>query len=510
MFVLTKFTKDLYLRKGIMKELLRKQLRKYKLDELLKLISQLTINLYLNKRPLNEYHKTFYTGKFPRKITFTLSAFELLTLSYMAIQNTNDHLTSKIPNIDNIIELIYTQREYEELKRKQIERQLNASDNTDQILLGHMNEQLWFQDIVKYKELLYRYLRNSILLNIIPKKFHPKLDIDNEFIKHTGLDISVFTNHLFCLFFYLLSTNSTFKYQELIDKFKIVPNSISETNMSKCLNFFSEKYKYYYNDKNYNRLYYKPIVITDDNNYIISNAFVLAQKIYDGIYWIIRDIYLHKDSKVFMSEFGKYFESYVDLLLKFYLNDKSYERIVEDNINIRADWKIETKKYTIIIEQKAVQLKSNLKTRYLDLNEFDKYLGYFVKSYNQINKTIIDYKLENSNIIKLTLHYENIYLSESIVKKRLLKKLKLSQDDANHYYLIGIDEFELLMQVLSENEEIFNNIIEEKISIDKVERPHEDTSFKGIIHKLYEIKDVKFLESYYYLYDDVASSTIQV
>jgi len=493
-----------------MKELFRKQLRKYKLDELLKLISQLTIDLYLNKRPLDEYYKTIDIGKFSRKITFTLSAFELLTLSYMAIQNSNDHLTSIIPNINNIIELIDIQREYEELIRKQIKNQVISSDITDQILIGHMNEQLWFQDIVKYKELLYRYLRNSILLDIIPKKYNSKLDIESEFIKHTGVNISTFKNHLFCLHYYLLSKNSIFKYQELIDKFKIVPNSISEINMSKCLNLFSEKYKYYYSDKNINRLYYKPIVINDTGNYIISNSFVLAQKIYDGIYWIIRDIYLHKESQVFMSEFGNYFESYLDLLLKYYLTDKSYERIIEDNKNSRADWKIQTKKFTLIIEQKAVQLKSQLKTKYLDMHEFDKYLNSFVKSYNQISKTIEDYKLTSDKIIKLTLHYEKIYLSESIVKKRLFKKLKITEEISNHYYLIGIDEFELLMQVLSENEEIFNKIIEEKISIEKVKRPYDDTSFKGIIQKFYEIKDIKFLESYYHLYDDVASSIIQV
>ena len=49
---------------------------------------------------------------------------------------------------------------------------------------------------------------------------------------------------------------------------------------------------------------------------------------------------------------GKYFENYVDYFLAKYLPYNSYGRIKTNKKNKRADLKIETRNYQILIEQK--------------------------------------------------------------------------------------------------------------------------------------------------------------
>ena len=71
----------------------------------------------------------------------------------------------------------------------------------------------------------------------------------------------------------------------------------------------------------------KPIIKTSTDQLVISNAFIWAEKFYEGIYWLIRDKYMQVKSQDFVNRFGEYYEKYIEELLGFYFKSGQYEKV---------------------------------------------------------------------------------------------------------------------------------------------------------------------------------------
>ena len=135
------------------------------------------------------------------------------------------------------------------------------------------------------------------------------------------------------------------------------------------------------------------------------------------------------------------------------------------------DWKIETDKYILFIEQKAALFPVDTRTTTKE-ERYEKIEDYFnktlVKAFKQLNAyTELNTK---KTIIRICLTFENIYMEEN-VKSILESKMEFKSDSALNW-IVNIDEMEILMHTLSEDENKFNSIIEEKIKLEKNKDPN--------------------------------------
>jgi len=146
-----------------------------------------------------------------------------------------------------------------------------------------------------------------------------------------------------------------------------------------------------------------------------------------------------------------------------------------------------------------------LKEEYPSLSILDEYLTKnFEEAYIQIAETVKTIRESNKTVIKLILHFEKFYLGEAIIRDRVNQLFKDKVNDLFNYFFIETEEFEKLIQILSEDEKAFNKIVETKL-VYEVEQPpiFEGIEFNSIINKFAVPHKITFLESHKYHFDNL-------
>lgn len=476
---------------------LEKAIRKYKLDDLLFLIAEISRDMYQNKKFLKD---VIWKNRVNTLITFRhfFVASDLVDLSYYAIKNSNDY-RSVAPTEEDVYQLnnILLKIIDEDAKRKKEE--INKKGIEAHILLGLPQKQFWYQDIIRDRNIYYNFLRYYILLSEIPSLFPEIKRPNDDLIDITGFNIKNFSQLLMAVFAYNHSDlNKIVLHKELTEKIPI----LTETNIRKMLHFFSADYKYYRQTSFPNNpIFFKPIIETDTHKLIISNAFIWAKKVYEGIFWIIRDKHLKENSQTFTNGFGKYYEGYVQKLLDYYLKSPQYEKIKKSENEKRADWLIYTKNYILIIEQKSCLMIIALKKEYPSLEKLDDYLENFKKAYTQLAETEKMIGKTEKKIVKLVLHFEKFFIGETLIKERVSTLCKDEIKDFSNYFFIDTEEFERLIQILADDEESFNKIMETKFIYEASAPISVGKEFSSIIDKNVALKENRYLESHKNLFD---------
>lgn len=174
----------------------------------------------------------------------------------------------------------------------------------------------------------------------------------------------------------------------------------------------------------------------------------------------MRNHYYNKssDNQKFINAFGVYFEMYVEELLNNCLAENNYERITECGRK-RADWKLQLGDYEFLVEQKSSLSLLGIKQTQPDIKKFKEHIiKCWGKAVIQLNETEKDLKL--SSPIKIILLYEDYYKSECL-------DLLFEYDDYVDYYdgkywLVTINEFEMLIKLYKDNPDLFFTVIKEK------------------------------------------------
>jgi hypothetical protein len=157
----------------------------------------------------------------------------------------------------------------------------------------------------------------------------------------------------------------------------------------------------------------------------------------------------------------------VEKLLNHFLPAGSFFKVRKVHDDKRADWIIDTDNYRIIVEQKSSAATLNIRTIYPDINSIYKYFEIFKEGILQLDRTLKAYYIQGKKHIKLVLHYESLFVSEGAIKPAVLEMAKDSLSSTDGFYFLDVGEFEHLIQALSESESILDNIISEKIKIEK-------------------------------------------
>ena len=204
------------------------------------------------------------------------------------------------------------------------------------------------------------------------------------------------------------------------------------------------------------------ILILYQDKYIITNIPALLISFSEFIYWTIRNYYNSIESRDFTTYFGHCFEYYLnDFFIEYNINA---EKIDEDN-DKKPDWKIETNNYIFLIEQKAGLYPMDTRS-ITSNNRFDALNSYLKNNLEKAFIQLNNYKIKsNKIIIRICLTFEQIYMTE-LVQEIVLPTIS-NITDQHLNWIVPINEFEKLFIILSEDEDKFNSIIEEKIRLEK-------------------------------------------
>jgi len=478
---------------------LDKEIKKYKLDDLLFSLGELSREFFINDDFIKIVPWQRRIGGLIQTFNQMIPAWVLADLSYIAIRNSNDH-KSQVASFEDIGKLVnLAAKTSDELAAKR-KGEIAKEDMKLHILLGLSQKQFWYQEINRGGSLFYNFLRYFILLTDIPRiHFSHHKQPNDDMLELTGFDIKSFAQLLMAGFAWVHNSSSiNFKVTtELKEKCPI----LTDGNLRSCFGHFTSDYNYYRGAAFPNNpLFFKPIIMTSTNRFLISNAFIWARKFYEGIYWLIRDKYIKLQSQEFTNNFGEYYEKYIENVLGFYLQTSQFEKVTGGERR-KADWLIHTEKYILIVEQKSCLMTISLKEEYPSLMQLDKYLSNFIEAYQQLADTENNLGRSDKVIIKLILHFEKFYLGEALIKERVNSLVKDDLHDLSNYYFIDTEEFEKLMQVLSEDATAFNKIMETKIEYEDNAPISEGREFIHVINKCTSVTHIKYLEDHRHFFD---------
>lgn len=444
-------------------------IRKYNTKELLKFFSKMSILSYKidenNRRGYTIIDLPYYikrTGKQGMIKNVGYGQWELLQICYSAIKYSNDYRGKDVDNL-SFYNLIEENRIYTE--KLELAKSMN-----ELMIFEHLqcltNIQFDFQVLNITRRFNRMY---EIMININKSKKYSQgkdvsyIDFDKVFKDITGISIKKFIDIYFFFILFSSGRNETNLNSFINDiKFDIEKIGFSKDDIVKVVEMQGKDYKFYRDSDNWNLLRFYPIVKTGED-YIISNIYALLIGFPESIYWILRNHYNKLKSRDFTSYFGKCFEFYLNEIFDYY--SIKYEKLPERNEIKTPDWKIETDKYILLVEQKAALFPIDArvatgKERYKKLEEYLE--NNVVKAFKQLNV----YEVENikKTVIRICLTFEKIYMEENakyIVEQKMNFK---TNKDLN--WIVTIDEFEVLMDLLSKDEERFNDIINKKIDLE--------------------------------------------
>lgn len=395
------------------------------------------------------------------KFTVQIFQWELLKLAFDAIKHCNEHRNKEMQETDLLFALDKLKKYENEEQGKVISKE-NAMDFMNVLV----NEQAYFQEyrIDQEYSRIYKMFHD---INKNPKYIQNNtvsyIDLSEEFKRIVGYDIIDY--YALSMIVYAAVYNQS--NVEINNKLKV--DLSSEITLEKILKFLEDNsvtIKQLKEEETYSLLKLYPIVNFGDRRFFVVNVFAYLKNIPGRIYWNIRDKFKDKNQK-FTNYFGYCFECYVEEILHTYLSKKSFSKIDEAGVGKKADWKIETNKYLLIIEQKSTLFRRNASdTTPTFVNEAIDAVDYFTKktvgeAFEQLRSTNVDTVKE---VIRIFVSYEKIYMEEPYVDKAK-QELKIPQEE--QYWIVNIEDFENLIATLGNDEEKFNEVVKKKIILEK-------------------------------------------
>ena len=153
---------------------------------------------------------------------------------------------------------------------------------------------------------------------------------------------------------------------------------------------------------------------------------------------------------------------YVEEVLKNCLSNGKFSKIPTENDEKRADWIINIENYTFIVEQKSSLSLLGIKQNQPDIEAMKRHiLKTWGEAVRQLNETQAALSLDTP--IKIILVYEDYYKAEC-----LEELFRLDSEIVNdyNYWLMTINEFEMLFHTYKTNTELFFDIIANKIKLE--------------------------------------------
>lgn len=350
-----------------------------------------------------------------------------------------------------------------------------------------------------------------------------KLGLNKIFYEKTNLTIDRYFHIAYSIYLILCThcINSTFYKRDLIEFCKNPEILIFEDEINNFLNTCScsiDEFKSYDKDKNsdnigsrykFNVLNQFPIIKLSNNEYSIPNKTIYIRQICD-LYWKFDNNFIEAN-KFRESYFDKIFDLYVGNLLKRIFGNNNVEKRTYKKGGSDAeffDWVVKDTKNDAIymFECKGYQLNiDNIKTGTLGSQYSTKFINKpIAQMYNRINDLADNSKYSELNDLRkfakqipFAIYYDIPYASGDIHKrnikniiesnnfstkyvtkgnsniKKIIENNQLSDFQQFKYYLLSIEDLEILEGVHSNNPDsiikIFEQLDEEEKYLEKME-----------------------------------------
>ena len=443
----------------------RKHLRHFPTNEVLKKINEISYSLLLNfqENDLSATHEVIYTilnkdtGK-PEKKSSIVTAWSLIDLAYYAICASNDHRGNYFHNDDEFYSLYDVVVALLQRNEKNLIHSENFNKNLFLYLWGFAGEQFKFQRPIKIFDNAGREL--YILFECAKKISDESICVPSIVQKETGYCWEKIVTSLLLGFYYF---SNPLKYSKGILPLK-KEGFLRDNEFKNIMQRYSINYKDVRESSLKRQVFYtKPYVITQKNELIGFSSY-LNLFIYEHcILWIVRDYYKQKNNQTFTNFFGKCFEVYFEELLDYYLDKKEFVKIPEDKKEPRADWKLEIGEFRFLVEQKSTIIRLGAKQQESSIDDIKEFAKKTIqKAIKQLNFT--ESMFEGEKFIKVILLYED-YLDPEILSQVFnMEDFDIPSDD--YYWLVSIDEMERLLSLCKENRDKFNSVIRKKIDLE--------------------------------------------
>jgi len=422
-------------------------IRKYSTNEMILLGCRITRDMH------DKGCFPYYLNDKSRKQEFFITPWEVLNITFDSIKYSNDYRSNQISEDDFLTLISYN---------RQIQDQESKFDEIDEylvtnILFGLSQEEFWFQNIGNE---LHDFSRNCEIFKIGLKENTKFLE---DALK-SELDMT-FSEYNYNIWILLLAS----MYYDDFANIKNSPNLKNEIIQEDLLNKIIKYYTASYEDIRKSNIkknvfFTKPFVETSKGKILLTSPYYLYKLLSNGLYWVIRNYYRKKGSQNFINEFGLWFEKYLEQVLDTYLQQEQFEKIAEPINDKKADWVIISDKYIILLEQKSSLAKLGLKQINPNHNDMMEYLKKLSEGYIQLEESKRYYsKLYNNKIIiKILVHYENLYMSEQIQETID----DLINNNSSDVMMASIYEVEGLIYLLYKDKREFEKLIDKKIKLE--------------------------------------------
>jgi len=438
---------------------------RYQLSALIKLSSSLSQRLWNGNESVATLFRMdssrFIRGAFKKVGSTYLTPWFLVDIIYHGIVNSSDFAIA-LPSENDLLSLYNEFLKYDEELSSKVYEGFSPEDKFFYILFGLSQKTFWFQERHRLLAMNSRFYQ---MLYGLPRRYSdlPKyfLHIEHKY----GCSFPTYNIASMALVWVVTrNTVINFPYQIASSpKMKGVDNKLVNELLQ---DYVSEYETVRRSTLKARQLYLTPVLRSTQNELLITSAFLIARKAFTNLYWETRRLCLSAGATELNLALGEAFERYVDELLEHYLPNEEYHRLRPSAKRKRADLIVMTKEYQLLIEQKFAMLNISQQDIQFDLERVDSWLLAYVQAARQLEQTENELAQDGRPVVKLILFFDNLYIADGLVKERVAGILKRKGEvplSLKNVFMISIDEFERLIQVISKNVDVADRVMGEKI-----------------------------------------------
>lgn len=479
----------------------KRHLRQLCLDSLLKRINRESAAIMFGKRESAQlgFRWDHYSFIDPRnkklyKQDVRITSWGLIDLAYDAIMTTNDYRGRDNIEDEEFASLVFEADKHKDEKTESKLKGFREKGEGETIL--HIWAIAGEQFKMQAPAMIFENVARELFI-----LFELAKDIDNANNKsipeaiqeEVGVEWENIVTTLFLLWF--ASTKSTeiaaLERQVQWDK------EFSLHDFRKVVKRYSTTYKEVKASSMGRQIFLKQPFVETSRGETISISCYLNLFLYEHcILWIARDYYYKTGDNSFPSRFGGYFEKYFEGLLGSYVETDNYERIPSGE-HSSADWKLCIGGHTFLIEQKSALISLSVRRQDPNIRNLKEFIERHIeKAIQQLDCT--EHSLDSGKCIKILLLYED-YLNPEFWRS-ILRTRKIKDD--GFYWLVTINEMEMLLYQYKNAPSLFNSVVFEKMKRE-VEEAQGARSLKMILSEKgvmenQHLKQEKFLFYEYY------------
>lgn len=482
-------------------------IRQFTLDKLLERINLESADILMNGKDKDipgvkrVKFKLYDAGsRIPRKQETFVSAWMLIELAYHAILWSNDYRGKEIEFQEELYALVSVAQAYFEREESLLLEEIGGDHTSFFLYLwGFGGEQFKFEapgiTFLNLARELYIVFESS-------KTSKRTVDAEKIVYDEVGVDWKTLNSSLLIAWF--ASTQNSV-IDDFVERFGWNDTPISKVDFLKVMDYYTTDYKEIRSSKLGRQfLYSKPFVRNQRNKTISVNSYLNLFTYEHSIFWIIRNYYYKQDDQYFTSVFGDYFEEYFKELLETYLKPNEFERISEEETK-RADWKMDIEGFHFIVEQKSTLLGVLAKQQNASVNTIKNFgTNAIIKALRQLRNT--EEEFGEGKKIKIVLLYEQYLKPEAL--EQIFQLDNCDVDNDTNYWLVNINEMEMLLQLCDNERGLFRLIIEEKIKRE-TEHSHDGKSISQLLSENGIVKNNYLKQEKFEMYHNIATENVR-